>query len=265
MPAPLTEVRNSTPAKAAQPLHWTPGNEPPAFTPPRIAELASLVRETLFVVTRAEDGRTGVAIGGEIGSGAPAGYRTVGVLPPLYPEWLGDRSFCEVHGTRFPYVAGEMANGIATVPMVVAMARAGMLGFFGAGGLNAARVEQAVGELGRELRGQPNWGVNLIHSPAEPALEEHVAGLLLRHGVDRISASAFMDLTPAVVRCAATGLRPDRTGQVVRRTRVFAKVSRPEVAEKFMAPAPPTPGTAGGPAARAGPGGCQTGASSPQP
>ena len=37
------------------------------------------------------------------------------LLPPLYPEWLGGRSFTEAHGLRFPYVAGAMANGIATV------------------------------------------------------------------------------------------------------------------------------------------------------
>jgi trans-AT polyketide synthase, acyltransferase and oxidoreductase domains len=241
MTVTLAELRDSVPpaaTEATEALRWTPGIEPPAFTPQRIGELAGQVRQTLVVVTRAADGRTGVAIGGETGYGTATGYHTVGLLPPLYPEWLGDRSFCEAHGTRFPYVAGEMANGIATVSMVTAMARAGMLGFFGAGGLNAARVEQAVGELGRELHGQPNWGVNLIHSPAEPGLEEQVADLLLRHGVTRISASAFMDLTPAVVRCAASGLRQDRTGQVVRRTHVFAKVSRPEVAEKFMAPPP---------------------------
>jgi trans-AT polyketide synthase/acyltransferase/oxidoreductase domain-containing protein len=219
-------------------LHWRPGIRPAAFEPLQIAGLASQVREPLFVITRAEDGQAGVGVGGEAGSGAPTGYRAVGVLPPLYPEWLGDRSFCEAHGTRFPYVAGEMANGIATVRMVVTMARAGMLGFFGAGGLDLRRVELAVGELGRELKSQANWGVNLIHSPAEPALEERTAELLLRHGVSRISASAFMDLTPAVVRCMATGLRRDRTGQVTRRTQLFAKVSRPEVAEKFMLPAP---------------------------
>src|SRR5262245_3265920 len=37
----------------------------------------------------------------------------VGWLPPLYPEWLGDRSFAEAHGIRFPYATGSMANGIA--------------------------------------------------------------------------------------------------------------------------------------------------------
>ena len=34
-------------------------------------------------------------------------------LPPVYPEWLGDRTFQESHGVRFPYVMGSMANGIA--------------------------------------------------------------------------------------------------------------------------------------------------------
>jgi hypothetical protein len=46
-----------------------------------------------------------------------------------------------------------------------------------------------------------------------------------------------MDLTPAVVRCAVAGLRTDRGGDVVRARHLFAKVSRPEVAEKFLSPA----------------------------
>jgi trans-AT polyketide synthase/acyltransferase/oxidoreductase domain-containing protein len=50
-----------------------------------------------------------------------------GTLPPLYPEWLGDRAFGEAHGVRFPYVAREMARGIVTTKMVVTMARAEML------------------------------------------------------------------------------------------------------------------------------------------
>jgi hypothetical protein len=65
----------------------------------------------------------------------------IAVLPALYPEWLGDRSFTEAHGLRFPYVAGAMANGIATPELVVALARSGMLGFFGAAGLAFEGVE----------------------------------------------------------------------------------------------------------------------------
>ncbi|WP_086826892.1 PfaD family polyunsaturated fatty acid/polyketide biosynthesis protein [Allokutzneria sp. NRRL B-24872] len=189
-------------------------------------DLIHRVREPLHVA-RTPDGAITVGQG-----------ETVGVLPALYPEWLGDRSFSEAHSVRFPYVAGEMANGIATTRMVVAMARADMLGFFGAGGLAPSTVESAVDELCRELAGRENWGVNLIHSPTEPGIEEAVADLLLRRGVPRISASAFMTLTPAVVRCAVSGLRRETNGWITRRTAVFAKLSRPELAEQFLSPAP---------------------------
>src|SRR2546430_17193971 len=69
-------------------------------------------------------------------------------LPPLYPEWLGDRSFTDTHGVRFPYVAGEMANRIATTRMVAAMARAGKLGFYCAARLHPAVVERARAAIG---------------------------------------------------------------------------------------------------------------------
>jgi PfaD family protein len=216
---------------------WIPGAQPAAFDPDDIAEIASQVREPVHVVTGPAGCGVGVAIGGETAANTNA-YRLLGTLPPLYPEWLGDRSFCETHGVRFPYIAGEMANGIATTRMVIALARAEMLGFFGAGGLPPRRVEQAVDELARELGQLPNWGVNLIHSPNEPAIEERVAALLVERGVPIVSASAFIGLTPAVVRCAVAGLRLE-DGRIVRRTRVFAKVSRPEVAARFMSPAPP--------------------------
>lgn len=210
----------------------TPAASPPAFSPDEIAARARRIREPVHIVSGPSGRELGLAAG-------PVPEGTVlGTLPPLYPEWLGGRTFCEAHGVRFPYVAGEMANGISTTAMVSAMARAEMLGFFGAGGLAYAEVERAVRTLAEELRSRSNWGVNLIHSPAEPELEFRVAELLLRCGVPRISASAFMELTPAVVLCSARGLRRGADGSIVRRTRILAKVSRPEVAERFLAPAP---------------------------
>ncbi|WP_031088722.1 PfaD family polyunsaturated fatty acid/polyketide biosynthesis protein [Streptomyces sp. NRRL WC-3549] len=205
----------------------------PAFTPEQIEACVRRIRHHAHIVT----GPTGRELGLVTGP-RPAGD-VVGTLPPLYPEWLGGRAFCEAHGVRFPYVAGEMANGIATTRMVAAMARAEMLGFFGAGGLGHPEVERAVRTLATELAGLPNWGVNLIHTPSEPASEYRVAKLLLDHGVPCVSASAYMDLTPAVVLCSAAGLRRGPDGRIVRRTRVFAKVSRPEVATRFLSPAPP--------------------------
>lgn len=222
---------------------WRGGEHPPAFNPEQIMGYLHRVRETVYVVRRGPGTGTGIALGGEIvapgTSSTTSDCELVGVLPPLYPEWLGDRGFCEAHRVRFPYVAGEMANGIATTRMVTALARAEMLAFFGAAGLAPERVEGAVHELSRVLGDEASWGVNLIHSPSEPALEERVADVLLSRRVRRISASAFMDVTPALVRCAATGLRTDPAGGIVRPVRVFAKVSRPEVAEQLMSPAPP--------------------------
>lgn len=213
-----------------------------------VAAAIERIREPLHVVRQLPGGRIGVAFGGRVvvDEGAARGgphalreqLRWLATLPALYPEWLGDRSFAEVHGVRFPYVAGEMANGIATTAMVSAMARHGMLGFFGAAGLDPARIERAVLELGEAHGRSGPWGINLIHSPTEPAHEARVAELLVTRGVPKISASAFMGLTETVVRCAVAGLTRDPHGRVVRRSQIFAKVSRPEVARHFMAPAP---------------------------
>jgi trans-AT polyketide synthase, acyltransferase and oxidoreductase domains len=218
---------------------WVPGSSAPAFGAAELLPAIAAVRQPAHVVREGASGRVGVGLGGEVSIAArPGSLPLLATLPALYPEWLGDRSFCEAHGVRFPYVVGEMANGIATTRMVIAAARAGMLGFFGAAGLGFERVERALDELRDGLGDALPWGVNLIHSPNEPALEDRVADLLIRRGVARVSASAFMALTPAVVRYAASGLTVDAAGRIARKHHVFAKVSRAEVARRFMAPAP---------------------------
>jgi trans-AT polyketide synthase/acyltransferase/oxidoreductase domain-containing protein len=221
---------------------WQSGNTSPAFAADDIAQVVERVREPVFLVQDPMTAALGVALGGETvardqTNGIPH-WPLLAVLPPLYPEWLGDRSFGEVHGVRFPYVSGAMANGIATTDIVIAMSRAGFLGFFGAAGLSLGRVEKAVALLKSELGESAPWGCNLIHSPAEPALEEAVADLYIREGVKRVSAAAYMALTPAIVRFALSGIRQDETGRVHRSRYVFAKISRPEVARRFLEPAP---------------------------
>ncbi len=214
----------------------------PVFSVNSLTCAAQRIREPVHVVLDNSSKCVGLAFGGPADRSmieAGGAFEILGTLPPLYPELLGDRSFATRHGVRFPYIAGEMANGIATTRMVVALAQADTLGIFGAAGLDARRVERAVVELVENLGGRRNWGVNLIHSPNEPRLEESVADLLLARGVPIISASAFTALTPPVVRCSASGLTTDRQGRTLRRTRLIAKVSHPNVAEQFMSPAPP--------------------------
>ncbi|PRP91929.1 Polyketide biosynthesis protein PksE [Enhygromyxa salina] len=221
---------------------WHAQDSAPAFTGPAIVAAVQRAREPAFVLRHPQTGSIGVAVGGEFGmdpapQGRPA-WPVWGRLPPLFPEWLGDRSFAETHGVRFPYVTGAMANGIATTRLVSEAGRAGFLGFFGAAGLAYGRVEQAVSELSRELGDSAPWGCNLIHSPQEPALEDAVAQLYIERGVRRVSAAAFMALTPAIVRYAIAGIHEDQQGRIVRPRQVFAKVSRLEVARHFLEPAP---------------------------
>jgi trans-AT polyketide synthase/acyltransferase/oxidoreductase domain-containing protein len=158
-------------------------------------------------------------------------------LPGIFPESLGSGVMAARHGTRYPYICGEMANGIATVEMVAAMASQEMLGFFGAAGLSIGRTEKALAELAL-LCGERAWGTNLIHSPSDPEHEEETVNLYLRHRVRRVSASAFMAMRPGLVRYSATGLRQRPDGSVHRKNHLFAKVSRAEVARHFLSPPP---------------------------
>jgi PfaD family protein len=173
-----------------------------------------------------------------LGNGFGPG-RVVGYLPACRLEHLGDASFRTAHGLRYPYVSGAMANGIGSVEIVEAMGRAGMLGIFGAAGLSPTSVEAAIDRLDRTLGPASPRGFNLIHSPGEPALEEAIVALYLRRGVRLVEASAYLDLTLPLVRYRVHGLARGRDGRVVAPNRIIAKVSRVEVASKFLAPPPP--------------------------
>lgn len=152
------------------------------------------------------------------------------------PERLGDPAFLREHGVRYAYATGAMANGIASEALVEAGAKAGLLSFFGAAGLPPARVEAAIIRLNESLGSLPR-GFNLIHSPSETDLENAVCDLYLRRGVRLVEASAFMGLTPAIVRYRLHGISRGADGRVCAPNKVVAKVSRVEVAAKFLAPA----------------------------
>jgi PfaD family protein len=170
-------------------------------------------------------------------SGFGPGTQVLAGVPPLTRERLGSPGFLRDHGVANPYLAGAMANGIASADLVVAMARAGFLASFGAAGLVPERVDAGLSAIRRRAPGLP-FACNLIHSPSEPALERATVDACLRHGVECVEASAFLELTPEVVRYRASGLSAGPAGQVRIGHRVIAKVSRPEVAELFLRSAP---------------------------
>ncbi len=158
-------------------------------------------------------------------------------LPPLPPQHLGDAAFRKVYGVKYAYAAGAMAGGIASADLVIALGRAKILSSFGAGGLPPARIEAAIHRIQQALPSGP-YAFNLIHSPNELALERRAVDLFRQYDVRTVEASAFLDLTPSIVYYRAAGLSLDQGNQIKIRHRVIAKVSRREVAAKFMGPAP---------------------------
>ncbi len=158
-------------------------------------------------------------------------------VPPMPIESFGDPSFMRTYGTQYPYYAGAMANGISSVEMVAALGNAGFMGSFGSAGLSPARIEAAIKAIQQELPDGP-FAVNLIHSPNEPLLERKLAELYLQLGVRLIEASAYMDLTYALVHFRVAGLSQAADGSILIKNKIIAKISRREVARKFMLPAP---------------------------
>ncbi|MCC5622771.1 PfaD family polyunsaturated fatty acid/polyketide biosynthesis protein [Nostoc sp. CHAB 5715] len=162
---------------------------------------------------------------------------TLMVVPPLPPQQLGDRDFLAFHGVKYAYMAGAMAGGIASAELVIALGKAGILGSFGAAGLVPSRIEAAINQIQQALPQGP-YAFNLIHSPSEEALERRAVDLYLKHGVRTVEASAFLDLTPHIVYYRAAGLSLNASGQIEVKNKIIAKISRQEVATKFLQPAP---------------------------
>lgn len=182
----------------------------------------------------------GVATGGVavMGGDPPKGaLKLLAWVPKTTPDQLGAPSFRETYGVRANYVAGAMANGIASAELVIVLAKAGLMGFFGAAGLDTPTITTALDRIQDEA-GDLAYGVNLIHSPATPYQEQETVDLLLARGVHNVEASAFMRLTAPIVQYRISGLHRDAAGNVVAPNRVIAKVSRPEVAIQFLEPAP---------------------------
>ncbi|SMF04001.1 PfaD family protein [Tistlia consotensis] len=210
-----------------------------AFDRPSAPTAAELRRRLMaldapLALLRFDDGGFALA---EAGAPLPPGTRLAGLVPALQPEDLGSARFRAAHGLRLAYAAGSMAGGIASERLVTALGRAGLLAGFGAAGLSLERIEAAIRQL-REALPQGPWAVNLIHTPDRPEDELARVALFRRLGVTTIEASAFMELTPAVVAFRAGGLAAGPGGVPLASTRVVAKLSHPRVAEQFLSPPP---------------------------
>ncbi|NRN29331.1 PfaD family polyunsaturated fatty acid/polyketide biosynthesis protein [Photorhabdus heterorhabditis] len=161
----------------------------------------------------------------------------LGMLPAVTEADLGDDSFRRDYGVRLAYYAGAMANGIHSEEMVIALGQQGILGIFGAGGLSISRIAEAITTLRQHLPNGP-FGVNLLHTPSNPEWEMACVRLCMEQQVRVIEASAYINLSTALVYYRVCGLTQQQDGSILRQNRIIAKVSRREVAERFLRPAP---------------------------
>ncbi|MFM6105545.1 MAG: PfaD family polyunsaturated fatty acid/polyketide biosynthesis protein [Sphaerospermopsis kisseleviana] len=172
-----------------------------------------------------------------VNNGKTAQMEMLMAVPPLAIQQLGDTSFLDFYGVKYAYMTGAMAQGIASEEMVIALGKQRILSVFGAGGLSPSRVESAINKIQQALNQKP-YAFNLLHSPSEPAIERLSINLYLKHQVRIVEASAFLDLTDNIVYYRAAGLSLNSANQIQIKNKVIAKVSRREVATKFLQPAP---------------------------
>jgi PfaD family protein len=174
---------------------------------------------------------------GELASpnGKPANL--AGWLPPFPTPAVGDPAFCSTYNVKAAYYAGGMANAIASEEMVIALAREGLMGSFGSGGLSPDRLTKAVETIQTAVPEGP-YMFNLLHNPFEPEMEQRTVEIYLDHGVRVVEAAAYLSLTHALVQYRASGLSRGNSGEVVIENHVIAKLSRREIALHFLNPAP---------------------------
>jgi PfaD family protein len=223
---------------------WIKGEDRPGLGHDAVYSALKQVRKPIYVIDAG--GQIGIAQGGGVVDASlppsdPASqerrFPWLAFVPPLHPASMGSPDFMRTHGLRFPYVVGAMANGITSTKMVEAAGHAGMLGFYGAAGLAIPQIETAIQHLQSKMNGLP-FGFNLIHSPGDPNLELETVRLYLKYGVRLISASAFMDLTLPLVYYRIKGIQQDEHGITATPQKIIAKISREEVAKKFLSPPP---------------------------
>ncbi|RCJ33531.1 2-nitropropane dioxygenase [Nostoc minutum NIES-26] len=170
-------------------------------------------------------------------NGTTAQVELLTSVAPICIQQLGDPNFLSFHGVKYAYVTGAMAGGIASEEMVIALGKEKILSSFGAGGLTPERLESAINRIQQALPHGP-YAFNLIHSPNELAIERRAVDLYLKYQVRTVEASAFLDLTPNIVYYRVAGLSLNDANQIEIKNKVIAKISRREVASKFLQPAP---------------------------
>ncbi len=157
------------------------------------------------------------------------------ILPVPTKFNLGDKSFKKDYNAKFSYYAGGMAHAISSVDMVVSLGKKGFMGSYGSGGMSLDDISRDIDIIKSELPNGP-FIVNFLHIPNSDKLEFDLVNTFIKKAIKVIEASAFIDLSPALLFYRISGLKRSSNGKIESSRKVIAKVSREEIAIKFMSP-----------------------------
>ena len=215
-------------------LYWDGCKEPQPFDQ---EGFSSMLRDTARPVSLLQNDEK-IWMTDELAFSTTQGeWKVLSFTLPFSADSFGDPAFRKTYRLRYPLYGGAMANGISSVEFVIALGQAGFMGSFGAGGLLPRQIESAIHQIQASLVGKP-YAFNLINNPFEPALEEQTIELYLKHGIRLIEASAYLTITRNLALYRVSGLSQNPDGSIEISNRLIAKVSRKEVALKFLEPAP---------------------------
>ena len=215
------------------PFQWIGDAATLAFDSPTVRQYLRNFDQPLFAVRTTD----GIGFTQEPTLTSTGGQAVTAFLPAIEQAQFGDPEFLAAYGVKAAYYAGAMANGIASAEMVIALGKAGYMGSFGSGGLSPAAIEQAIQKIQAALPNGP-YLFNLLHNPYEPSLEMATVELYLRYGITAVEAAAYVLPSESLVYYRVMGLSRLPDGKVHIGNRVLAKISRQEVAQKFLSPAP---------------------------
>lgn len=151
---------------------------------------------------------------------------------------LGNLDFTRDYGLRYAYVSGGMYRGASSKELVTAMGSSRLLGFLGTGGLPLDRIEEDIRYVQSKLGVDGIYGLNLLNNLYDPEMEMNTVQLYLRYKVRFVEAAAYIQMSAPLVYFRLKGLKRRVDGTIECQHKILAKISRPEIAEAFMRPAP---------------------------
>lgn len=157
--------------------------------------------------------------------------------PVVRAEQLGSDTFRSRYNLKYSYLVGGMYQAISSKEMILSLAEEYILGFYGSGGTKLEKIKEEVKFIKSRLTTDKPFGVNIVSNIENEKKENSLISFLLEEEVNILEASGYIYITKGLVRYQAKGLYIEN-GSVKRKNHIIAKVSRPEVAELFMSPAP---------------------------